>query len=89
MIVLKNILVATDFSDPLRLAMAIGPARADLQARVREVLAWIDAPAASPLPPLTGTVTLPQLDFEGVTLRGVRAQMRDDPVVESPPPTSP
>jgi hypothetical protein len=80
---------ATDFSDPLRMAMAIGPARADVRFRVREVLAWMDAPGASPLPPLTGTASLPQLDFEGVTLRGVRAVLRDDPVVEAPAPQSP
>jgi hypothetical protein len=73
----------TDFSDPLRLGLSIGPARMDAQARVREMLAWIDAPGASPLPPLTGTVTLPQLDFEGATLRGVRAVMRDTPAVEA------
>jgi hypothetical protein len=81
---------ATDFSDPLRLGLAVGEARMDARARVREMLAWIDAPGASPLPPLTGTVTLPRLDFEGATLRGVRAVMRDTPAVEAvPAPRSP
>jgi hypothetical protein len=80
---------ATDFSDPLRLAMAIGPARVDAQARVRELLAWIDKPGASPLPPLTGTATVPQLDFEGAVLKGVRAEMREDATVEAPAPPSP
>jgi hypothetical protein len=78
-----------DFSDPLRLGVALGPARAQVSVKVREMLAWIDAPTASPLPPLTGTATLPQLDFEGATLRGVRVEMRDDPVVEAPAPSSP
>jgi hypothetical protein len=73
---------ATDFTDPLRLGLSVGEARMDAQAKVREMLAWIDAPGASPLPPLTGTVTLPELDFEGATLRGVRAVMRDAPAVE-------
>jgi hypothetical protein len=80
---------ATDFSDPLRVALAVGPARADVQVRVREMLAWIDAPGASPLPPLTGTASLPQLDFEGATLRGIHARMREDPVVEAAAPKSP
>ncbi|MGH8028904.1 MAG: hypothetical protein ACREO3_03115 [Arenimonas sp.] len=80
----------SDFSDPLRLALAVGPAHAEVQVRVREMLAWLDAPGASPLPPLTGTVSLPQLDFEGATLRGVRVLMRDDPEIEAPsPPASP
>ena len=74
----------TDFSDPLRVALAVGPAQADVQLRVREMLAWLDAPGASPLPPLTGTASLPQLDFEGATLRGIRARMREDRVVEDP-----
>jgi hypothetical protein len=75
---------ATDFSDPLRLGLSVGEARMDARAKVRDMLAWIDAPGASPLPPLTGTVTLPRLDFEGATLRGVRAVMRDDtPAVEA------
>jgi hypothetical protein len=76
----------TDFSDPLRLGLRIGPAALDASASVREMLAWIDAPTTSPLPPLTGTLTAPQLDFEGITLRGVRAEMVDEP---AEPPTSP
>src|SRR5688500_13268189 len=54
----------TDFSDPLRVGLAVGPARMDAQARVREMLAWLEAPpGGSPLPPMTGTVTVPQIDM--------------------------
>jgi hypothetical protein len=76
----------TDFSDPLRLGLEVGPASLDARASVPEMLAWIDAPGTSPLPPLTGTLMAPQLDFEGVTLRGVRAELVDEPAA---PPTSP
>jgi hypothetical protein len=72
-----------DFSDPLRMALTVGEAHMDAQARVPELLAWIDAPTASPLPPVTGTLTVPQIDMEGIVLRGVRAVLEDDDV---PPP---
>jgi hypothetical protein len=78
-----------DFSDPVRLGVAIGPAQAEVAVRVREMLAWLDAPGASPLPPLTGTASVPRLDFEGAVLKGVRAVMRDDPPVEAGAPKSP
>jgi hypothetical protein len=66
---------AGDFSDPLVVGLSMGPARLDAQARVPAMLAWLEAPPTSPLPPLTGTLTLPQLDLEGITLRGVRVDM--------------
>jgi hypothetical protein len=76
-----------DFSDPVRLGVAIGPARAQVAVRVREMLAWLDAPGASPLPPLTGTASVPELDFEGAVLKGVRAEMHEDATVEAPAPS--
>jgi hypothetical protein len=76
-----------DFSDPVRLGVAIGPARAQVAVRVREMLAWLDAPGASPLPPLTGTASVPELDFEGAVLKGVRAEMHEDATVKAPAPS--
>jgi hypothetical protein len=75
---------APDFSDPLAVGLSMGDARLDAQARVPGMLAWLKAPPASPLPPLTGKLTLPRLDFEGITLRNVRVQMEEDaPAVEA------
>jgi len=76
-----------DFSDPVRVGVALGPARAQVAVRVREMLAWLDAPAASPLPPLTGTASVPELDFEGAVLKGVRAEMREDAPAEATAPS--
>jgi hypothetical protein len=66
---------AADFSAPLALGFAIDGARLGAATRVAEMMAWLDQPHASPLPPLTGHLTLPQLDMEGITLRGVRVDM--------------
>jgi hypothetical protein len=75
----------TDFSDPVTLGLSMDQARLDAQVRVGQMLAWLDAPPASPLPPLAGLLTLPQLDLGGITLRGVRVEMHEDalePAVE-------
>jgi hypothetical protein len=55
--------------------------------RVREMLAWLDAPGASPLPPLTGTASVPELDFEGAVLKGVHAELREDAPAEATAPS--
>ena len=79
-----------DLSDPLRLGLSVGESRLDARARVPAMLAWIDAPTASPLPPLSGTFTTPRLDFEGAVLRGVRAVLEDDgpPATDAPAPAA-
>jgi hypothetical protein len=71
-----------DFSDPVAIGLAMAQARLDAQVRVPAMLAWMDAPPASPLPPLTGRLTLPEIDFEGTTLRGVRVEMHEDAAPE-------
>jgi hypothetical protein len=73
-----------DLSDPLGLGLSMGEARLDARVRVPELLAWIDAPPASPLPPLAGRLTLPRIDFGGTTLRGVTVEMHDDAPVAPP-----
>lgn len=66
-----------DFSGPLQLALAVGETKVDARTRLPEMLAWIDEPSTSRLPPLEGTLTTPRLDIEGVVLRGVRAVIDD------------
>src|SRR5688572_25083246 len=48
-----------DFSDIARLQLARDDTRFDGRFRLPDVLAWIDATPASPLPPLAGTVRTP------------------------------
>ena len=67
-----------DFSDPVTLGLTMETARLDANVRVPQMLAWLDAPPASPLPPLSGRLTLPELDIGGVVLRGVRVEMHED-----------
>jgi hypothetical protein len=69
---------ASDLSDPLALGFAIDGARLGAATRVPDMVAWLGQPHASPLPPLTGHLTLPRLDIEGISLRGVRVDMDDD-----------
>ncbi|HEX4852987.1 hypothetical protein [Arenimonas sp.] len=47
---------------------------------VPELLAWLDADAANPLPPLSGELQTPRLDVGGATLEGVRITLEDTPV---------
>ena len=60
-----------DFSDTARLQLTRDATRVDARFKLPEVLAWIDAPAGSPIPPLSGRVTTPTLDIDGVLLEGV------------------
>jgi hypothetical protein len=41
------------------------------------ILSWIDAPPSSPLPPLSGRLTTPTLDIDGVILEGVDVRVHD------------
>ncbi|MGH8063600.1 MAG: hypothetical protein ACREO7_16465, partial [Pseudoxanthomonas sp.] len=51
------------------------------------VLEWIDAGGkGSPLPPLAGTLTTPELEISGATLEGVEVQI-EDPEIPATTPT--
>jgi hypothetical protein len=47
------------------------------------MLAWIEQRDGSPLPPLAGAVTAPQIEISGATLEGVEVQF-DDSVPPTP-----
>lgn len=91
-------LPATDADSPVRidldysgnarlqgkLAVRLAREDADLagQMTLGNVLAWLDAPATTPLPPLRGELASDRLDFGGIELRGVRLQIDDTPPAE-------
>lgn len=66
-----------DFADVARLRLARDSTRFDARFRLPAVLQWIDAGAASPLPPLDGTLSTPRLDIAGAQLEGVEATLDD------------
>lgn len=71
---------ASDLSDPLRLRVQRGGTTLDARAVVPDVLAWMDAPDRSPLPPIEGLFETPKLTFGAFTLDGVRVEFEDDGV---------
>ena len=48
------------------------------------LMAWLDADAANPLPPLSGTLQAPRLDVGGATLEGVRITLDDEATDTAP-----
>jgi hypothetical protein len=74
-----------DFSDIARLRMQRDETRVDARFHLPEVLAWLDADATSPLPPLSGTAHVPTLEIGGATLEGVDVRM-DDPTMDAASP---
>lgn len=71
----------------LSVPMSLRIARADtvLDARLRlpDLLAWMDRPPGSPIPPLAGTLKTPKLMIGGAELEGVEIEIGAD---EPPPP---
>ncbi|HVR82626.1 MAG TPA: hypothetical protein VHF02_11185 [Luteimonas sp.] len=51
--------------------------------RTPDLIAWINADPASPLPPLDGHVTTPRLEISGAQLEGVEITL-DDPMLDDP-----
>lgn len=69
----------TDFSSTTALQLRRDATRFDGRFRLQEVLAWSKATATgSPLPPIDGTLTTPQLEISGATLEGVEVEVEYD-----------
>ncbi|MFT4178966.1 MAG: hypothetical protein QM612_05800 [Thermomonas sp.] len=68
-----------DFSDIASLQLQRDDARFDTRFRLPAVLTWLDAKAASPLPPLQGTLSVPRVEVSGATLEGVEIEIDDTP----------
>lgn len=62
---------ARDLGSPVFLRAHRADARAEAQARVSEVFAWMDGPSTSPLPPLRARASAPRVEVAGAVLEGV------------------
>ena len=70
---------ASDLSDPVRLRMQRGDARADASGRVAALLEWMDAAATgSPLPPLDARASAPRLEVAGAVVEGLELSIEGD-----------
>ncbi|GAB2491424.1 AsmA family protein [Arenimonas alkanexedens] len=69
----------TDLVAPLELQLRRDDTLLDTQLVLPEVLAWLDADSANPLPPLTGVLSTPRLVIGGATLEGLRITLDDAP----------
>lgn len=67
-----------DFSAPVELVVLRDETRFQGRFVVADITGWLDANAATPLPPLVGTLTTPTLEVSGATLEGVSIQMEED-----------
>lgn len=68
---------ARDFSAPLTLRIERDETQLDANFVVSILSIWLEA-RKSPLPPLTGTLRTPQLEFDGVQLDGVQVDLSGD-----------
>ena len=66
-----------DFSSVARLRLQRDDTQFDGRFKLPDVLAWIDATQASPLPPLSGRILTPTLDIGGALLEGVDVRLHD------------
>jgi len=70
---------AADLGAALNLHLQQTPTRLDTRLRLPALLAWLDAAADSPLPPLQGQMSMPLLELSGARLRGIELEMDTDP----------
>jgi hypothetical protein len=71
---------APELSEIVELGLARDAMRFDSRFRLNDVLTWIVQPTGSPLPPLDGRLTTPQLDISGATLEGIEIELDDEDV---------
>jgi hypothetical protein len=74
-----------DLSSIARLRLTRDDTHFDGRFRLPDVLAWVDAKDGSPLPPLSGRITTPQLDIAGAILEGVDVRL-DEPTLDTAAP---
>lgn len=78
-----------DLSDTVALSTQRDQTRFDGRLRLPQMLAWIDAKDAAPLPPLSGRLSTPKIEISGAALEGVEVHIEDDPpAAASPAPAS-
>ncbi|WP_242108529.1 hypothetical protein [Luteimonas aquatica] len=71
---------AADVSDPAALRLRRDATAFDARFRIPEIAAWVAAPAGagSPLPPLSGRLSTPELIISGARLEGVDIRLDDE-----------
>jgi len=69
---------AADLTATLDLHLQQTQTRLETRLRLPVLLAWLDANADSPLPPLQGRVSMPLLELSGARLRGIELDMDAD-----------
>jgi len=69
---------AADLTATFDLHLQQTPTRLDTRLRLPALLAWLDAAADSPLPPLQGRMSMPLLEWSGARLRGIEVEMDTD-----------
>ena len=69
---------ASDLSAPLALVVKRDATELEAKVRVPDFVTWMDAEEAALLPPLTGTLRTPSLDFDGIQLQGVELEISAD-----------
>lgn len=70
---------AMAFTDPASLSLRRDATALDARFRLPEVLAWLDAGSdGSPLPPLAGTLSTPEVEIGGATLEGVEVELGEE-----------
>ena len=75
-----------DFGDPLSLTVVREETELRASVRIAELNSWMaQGTAASPLPPLNGSLSTPSLVFDDVKLEGVQIQISDSPAAASTP----
>jgi hypothetical protein len=75
---------APDASGPLALLLRRDDTVLETTLVLPELLAWLDADAANPLPPLSGELQTPRLEVGGATLEGVRITLDPEPTDAAP-----
>lgn len=68
---------ALDLTDVTALKLQRDATHFDGRFRLHEMLAWIDAGSANPLPPIDGTLQTPRLDIAGAQLHGIEISLDD------------
>ena len=70
-------------SAPMSLRISRADTVLDAKLRLPDLLAWMDRPPGSPIPPLAGTLKTPKLEIGGAQLEGVEIEIGAD---EATPP---
>jgi hypothetical protein len=68
---------ASNLADTASLRLRRDATRFDGRFRLPHVLQWIEQKGGTPLPPLAGTLTTPELEVSGARLEGVEIQFDD------------